>query len=39
MFRQSFFNRYPRMVLSLITIMTLGIIGLGILALSAGYLG
>lgn len=39
MFRQSFFNRYPRMVLSLITIMTLGIIGLGILALSAGHLG
>lgn len=39
MFRQSFFNRYPRLVLSLITIMTLGIISLGILALSAGYLG
>jgi hypothetical protein len=39
MFRQSFFNRYPRVVLSLIAIMTFGFISLGILALSAGYLG
>lgn len=39
MFRQSFFNRYPRVVLSLIAIMSCGIISLGILALSAGYLG
>lgn len=38
MFRQSFFNRYPRVVLSLIAIMTLGIISLGILAFRAGYL-
>lgn len=39
MFRQSFFNRYPRVVLSLIAIMTFGIISFGILALSASYPG
>jgi len=39
MFRQSFFNRYPRVVLSLIALITFGIISLGILALSAGYPG
>ncbi len=37
MFRQSFFNRYPRVVLSLIAIISLGIVSLGILALSASY--
>lgn len=37
MFRQSLFNRYPRVVLSLIAIMALGIISLGILALSTSY--
>lgn len=37
MFRQSFFNRYPRVVLSLITIISLSIVSLGILALSASY--
>jgi hypothetical protein len=37
MFRQSLFNRYPRVVLGLIAIMLLGIVSLGILALSAGY--
>lgn len=37
MFRQSFFNRYPRVVLSLTAIMLLGIISLGILALIASY--
>jgi hypothetical protein len=37
MFRQSFFNRYPRVVLSLIAIIAVGIISLGVLALSASY--
>jgi hypothetical protein len=37
MFRQRFFNRYPRVILSLIAIMTVGLISLGILALSASY--
>ena len=37
MFRQSLFNRYPRVVLSLIAIMALGIISLGILVLSTSY--
>jgi hypothetical protein len=37
MFRQSFFNRYPRVVLSLIALMTFGMVSLGILALSASY--
>jgi hypothetical protein len=37
MFRQSLFNRYPRVVLSFIAIMTLGIISLGILVLSTSY--
>lgn len=37
MFRQSFFNRYPRVVLSLITIISIGIVSLGILALAANY--
>lgn len=37
MFRQNLFNRYPRVVLSLIALMSFGVISLGILALSAGY--
>lgn len=37
MFRQSFFNRYPRVVLSLIAIVSVGLISLGILALGASY--
>jgi len=39
MFRQSFFNRYPRIVLSLIAIIILGILWLGIVALSGSYPG
>lgn len=39
MFRQSFFNRYPRIVLTLIAIVICGIVWLGITTLSGIYPG